>query len=74
MGINQSVSAMNAGLGALAQERRNREAAIQAGNTNALLGMLLEAQEETNRLLLYLADLEHRREMRELGAAPNQPH
>ncbi|GEN80508.1 hypothetical protein AFE02nite_22420 [Actinotalea fermentans] len=64
---------MNAGLGALAQQRRNREAAVQAGNTNALLGLLLEAQEETNRLLLYIADLEHRRELRELAAGEGQP-
>ena len=34
-------------------------------DVQALLGRLVAAQEETNRLLLHIAEAEHRRELRE---------
>lgn len=57
MGINQNLAAMNTAFGAMAQQQRNREAARQAGDTNALLVMLVDAQVETNQLLRYIAEL-----------------
>ena len=67
MEMAYSRGSMAARAGASAQVQRNIEAAQQGAEVAALLKMLIGAQHETNRLLQYLAEADHRRELRELG-------